>query len=160
MTALTISKAAREAGVGVETIRFYERQGLIQQPPKPAGSGVRRYAPEAVAHIRFIKEAQQIGFSLREVQELLALRADPLADCSDVREQAIAKRAEVRRKIEQLQRINVALETLIASCPGSGGLQCCSIMEALTLRSSKGEGGVPASPATVGDKPPKRRTRT
>ena len=57
MKALTIGKAASEAGVGVETIRFYERQGLIEQPPRPAGSGVRRYAPETVERIRFIKEA-------------------------------------------------------------------------------------------------------
>lgn len=157
MTAPTISKAASEAGVGVETIRFYERQGLIEQPPKPSGSGVRRYSPETVERIRFIKEAQQIGFSLREVQELLALRADPAADCSDVREQAIAKRADIRRKIDQLRQIDAALETLIASCPGSGGLQCCSIMDALTLRSRRADARSAAAP--VETEIPKRRRR-
>ena len=135
MKALTISKAAREAGVGVETVRFYERQGLIEQAPKPTGSGVRIYSPDMVARIRFIREAQQIGFSLREIRELLALRADPSADCSDVREQATAKLEEVRRKIERLREIGTALETLIAACPGRGGLQACSIMDALTQRS-------------------------
>ncbi len=143
MKALTISKAARAAGVGVETVRFYERQALVEQPPKPLGSGVRTYSPEMVARIRFIKEAQQIGFSLREVRELLTLRADPSADCSDVREQAVAKLEEVRRKIEQLRQIGGALETLIAACPGRGALQACSIMDALTQRSdghSAGDG--------------------
>ena len=158
MTALTISKAAGEAGVGVETIRFYERQGLIEQPPRPAGSGVRRYSPETVERIRFIKEAQQIGFSLREVQDLLALRADPSADCSDVREQAVAKRTEVRRKIDQLQQIEAALETLIAACPGRGGMQACSIMDALTLRSHRADARPAATP--IENEVPKRRRRT
>jgi Hg(II)-responsive transcriptional regulator len=141
---LTIGKAATEAGVNVETIRFYERQGLVEQPPKPDGAGVRRYSADTVARIRFIKEAQQIGFSLREIGDLLALRADPAADCAEVREQAVAKLHEVRRKIERLQEIGAALETLIAACPGHGGLQACSIMDALTLR-SEGHAGEAAA---------------
>jgi len=116
MQAHTIARAAREAGVNIETVRFYERRGLIEQPPK--GDGYRIYSPDQVARIRFIKEAQQIGFSLNEIHELLALRADPSADCADVRQQAIAKLEEVRRKIEQLHQIGAALETLIAACPG------------------------------------------
>jgi MerR family mercuric resistance operon transcriptional regulator len=132
MPALTIAKAAREAGVNIETVRFYERRGLIERPPK--GEGYRVYSPDQVARIRFIKEAQQIGFSLAEIKELLALRADPNADCSAVQQQATAKQQEVRRKIEQLREIDAALETLIAACPGQGALQCCSIMEALTMR--------------------------
>lgn len=139
---LTIGKAASAAGVNVETIRFYERQRLIEQPPKPAGAGVRRYPAETVARIRFIKEAQSLGFSLRETRELLALRADPSADCAEVREQAMAKLQEVRRKVERLQQIGAALETLIVACPGQGGLQACSIMDALALRSGHpAEGG-------------------
>src|SRR5713101_6543606 len=132
MRALTIGRAAHEAGVNIETVRFYERRGLIERPPK--GDGYRIYSPDQVARIRFIKEAQQIGFSLTEIGELLTLRADPAADCSDVQQQAVAKRQEVRRKIQQLQEIDAALETLIATCPGSGALQACSIMDALTLR--------------------------
>ena len=80
MPVLTIARAAREAGVNIETVRFYERRGLIERPPK--GEGYRVYSPDHVARIRFIKEAQQIGFSLAEAKELLALRADPNADCS------------------------------------------------------------------------------
>ena len=135
--ALTIGRAAREAGVNIETVRFYERRGLIEQPPK--GDGYRVYAPDQVARIRFIKEAQQIGFTLSEIAELLTLRADPSADCSAVREQAVAKLDEVHRKIEQLQKVGAALETLIAACPRRGALQACSIMDALTLRSTKSD---------------------
>lgn len=135
MQAMTIGKAAREAGVNIETIRFYERRGLIERPPK--GNGYRIYSPEEVARIRFIKEVQQIGFSLTEIGDLLELRADPAADCSEVRRQAVAKLDEVRRKIEQLQAVGAALETLIAACPGKGALRACSILDALTLRSAK-----------------------
>ena len=155
MEALTISKAARQAGVGVETVRFYERQRLIEQPPKPTGSGVRTYSPDLVTRIRFIKEAQQIGFSLREIRELLTLRATASADCSDVREQAVAKLEEVRRKVDQLQQIGSALETLIAACPGCGGLQACSIMDALTQRSG---GHLASDRARQDSKRPTRRS--
>jgi Hg(II)-responsive transcriptional regulator len=135
MKTLTIGRAAREAGVSIETVRFYERRGLIEQPPK--GEGYRIYSPDQVARIRFIKEAQQICFSLSEIGELLTLRADPAADCSAVQQQAVAKRQEIHRKIQQLQQIDAALEALIAACPGSGALQACSIIELLTLRASK-----------------------
>lgn len=155
MKDLTIARAAREAGVGVETIRFYERRGLIEQPRKPQDSGFRIYSPELVKRIKFIRHAQQIGFSLHEIQELLLLRTDPAADCSVVRLQAVAKLEEVERKIEQLRRIGSALEALIAVCPGRGGLQACTILD--TLEPDHGlapristEGPLPASP-------PKRR---
>lgn len=137
MPSLTIARAAREAGVNIETVRFYERKGLIERPPK--GEGYRVYPPDQIARMRFIKEAQHIGFSLAEIKELLALRADPTADCSVVQQQAQAKQQEVRRKIEQLREIDAALDTLIAACPGQGALQCCSIMEALTIRANKSQ---------------------
>jgi MerR family mercuric resistance operon transcriptional regulator len=132
MDSMTIGKAAGRAGVGVETIRYYERRGLIEQPPKPSGAGFREYPKATVERVRFIRQAQEIGFSLREIEELLSLRADPSADCADVREQAMAKLAEVDHKIERLEEVRDALEALIAACPGSGALRACSIMEALT----------------------------
>ena len=131
MNNLTISQAAAKAGVGVETIRFYERKGLIEQPPKPLDTGFRVYPEETVQRVRFIRQAQEIGFSLREIEELLSLRADPSADCSDVRERAAAKLEEVDQKMEQLGRIRSALNELIAACPGRGALRSCSIMESL-----------------------------
>lgn len=147
MRALTIGKAAREAEVGVETIRFYEREGLIEQPPKPH-MGVRHYSSETVARIRFIREAQQLGFTLREIRELLALRADPAADCADVREQAAIKLQEVQHKIERLREISAALQTLMAACPGQGRLQACSIIDALELRADR---SVSTKLTTIGD---------
>ena len=131
MNELIIGKAAMAAGVGVETIRFYERKGLIEQPPKPLDTGFRVYPEETVQRIRFIRQAQEIGFSLREIDELLSLRADPAADCAHVRERAAAKLEEVERKIEQLGRIRSALNELIAACPGRGALRECSIMASL-----------------------------
>ncbi len=144
MTAMTIGRAAREAGVGVETIRFYERKGLIEQPWRPRDAGFRVYPEETVQRVRFIRQAQEIGFSLSEIDELLSLRADPSAGSSDVRERAIAKRNEVEHKIAHLERIHAALEELISACPGKGALRECSIMEAL-ISASTGEvdGGRP-----------------
>ena len=130
MNGMTIGKAAREAGVGVETIRFYERKGLIEQPPKPQDTGFRVYPDETVHRIRFIRRAQELGFSLREINDLMSLRADPKTDSGDVRERAAAKVTEVNRKIVELERIRTALETLIAACPGGGALRACSIMDA------------------------------
>lgn len=129
---LTISRAAESAGVGVETIRFYERRGLIKQPPRPRSGGFRYYDKDVVDRICFIRQAQELGFSLREIKKLLSLRADPAADCGDVRTKAISKRAEVDRKIGQLKHIHAALDELIASCPGGGALRACTIIDALT----------------------------
>jgi MerR family mercuric resistance operon transcriptional regulator len=115
----------------VETIRFYERRGLIAQPPKPAASGFRRYPEETVARIRFIRQGQELGFSLREIGELLAISADPAADAADVRERATAKLGQIDQKIQQLMSIRRALEVLIEACPGQGAIGRCSIMAAL-----------------------------
>jgi MerR family mercuric resistance operon transcriptional regulator len=129
---MTIGIVARAAGVGVETVRFYERRGLIDQPPKPNTNGFRDYPPETVERIWFIRQAQDLGFSLREIDELLALQADPGTDCADVRARAAAKLQDVLAKIERLQRIRGALEGLIAACPGRGAVRVCSILDALT----------------------------
>lgn len=138
---LKIGRAAERAGVGVETIRFYERRGLIDQPPTPA-DGHRRYPAETVRRIRFIRQAQQIGFSLNEIGELLSLRADPSADCADVRDRAAAKVEEVDSKIAELNRIRRALEDVIAACPGRGNVGACTILEALDVgRKTTGASG-------------------
>lgn len=129
MKRFTISRAAKTADVNVETVRFYERRGLIEQPPRPADGGMREYDADTINRIRFIRQAQDIGFSLREISELLSLRADPNADCADVRARAIEKREEVLAKLEQLSRIRDALDVLIARCPGGGeDLTCCTIL--------------------------------
>jgi DNA-binding transcriptional MerR regulator/copper chaperone CopZ len=133
MEAMTIGAAARRSGVGVETIRFYERKGLIARPPKPPGAGRRLYRPEIVERVRFIRQAQQLGFALREIQELLSLQANPSADCSDVRRRTLEKIEQVNARIAQLADIRGALVRLLAACPGSGALGACSILEALRV---------------------------
>lgn len=129
---MRIGELAKMAGVGVETIRFYERKGLVAQPSRPAAGGFRSYPEETVARLRFIRQAQDIGFSLRETRELLSLQLDPSADCGEVRGHAQAKLDEVKRKITSLECIKQALEELIEACPGEGALRECSILAALT----------------------------
>jgi len=131
MTRFTIGRAAKAAAVNVETIRFYERRGLIARPRKPAGGGAREYDDGTVARVRFVREAQELGFSLREIAELLSLRADPGTDCAEVRARAMEKRDEVEAKVNRLSRMRDALDDLIAFCPGSGNLGACTILEAI-----------------------------
>lgn len=128
---MRIGEAAKAAGVGVETIRYYERQGIVPQPPKPkTGHGVRQYPQKTIEQIRFIREAQLLGFSLREIQDLMSLQSHG-GDCRAVRAQATRKLAEVNRKIEHLIEIETALEDLIQQCPGRGGLRRCSILRTM-----------------------------
>ena len=130
MTSLTIGALARQAGVGVETVRFYERRGLVRRPARPR-AGYRAYPEDAVGRIRFIRNAQAVGFTLQEVKELLALRVTAGTSCAAVRSRASAKAADVRRRLAELERIRVALEKLVAACPGRGALTNCTILEAL-----------------------------
>lgn len=152
MTNLTIGKAAKAAGVRIATIRFYERRGLIAQAPKPE-SGYRTYPPATVDRIRFIRQAQEIGFSLAEVAELLSLRADPDADCADVRGRAIGKRAEVQAKLAKLAQMRDALDELIASCPGGGNTKACTILDAMQRKA-----GTPTPTSTCKKGPQKMKT--
>mgnify|MGYP002625069696 CR=1 FL=1 len=131
MSQFTIGRAAEAAGVNVETVRFYERKGLIEQPPKPLAGGFREYDAATVARIRFVRQAQEIGFSLGAIADLLELRADPAADCAEVRARALEKRDGVQAKLEQLIRIRQALDTLIANCPGGGAIEACTILDAI-----------------------------
>ncbi len=133
---MKISTVAKTAGVGVETVRFYERERLIEQPRKPVNGGFRAYPQEAVVQIKFIRRAQDLGFSLKEVKELLSLRTDPSIDCGEIRQRAAMKLQEVTDKIEQLVRIRDALDGVIKACPGRGGIRACSILEEM----EKGQG--------------------
>src|SRR5262245_34395677 len=137
MKGLTIGRAAKLAGVGVETIRFYERRGLIQQPRKPLRSGFRIYSDEVVPRIRFIRRSQEMGFSLREIADLLSLRADPNADCAQVRMHAAAKLAEVDHKLAELNRMRAALQEIIDACPARGAARNCTILQALQPTSKR-----------------------
>jgi len=133
---MRISQIAESAGVGVETVRYYERKQLIKQPRKPASGGFRAYSGEVAHQIRFIRRAQNLGFSLQEIKELMSMRVDPKADCSQVRQRASVKRQQVVEKIEQLRRVRDALDTVINACPGRGSTSACSILDEL----EKGQG--------------------
>lgn len=130
MNMLSIGQVARCAGVGVETVRFYEREGLLEEPERRA-SGYRQYSQEAVTQIRFIKRAQQLGFSLKEIQELLTLRVDGKTSCEQVKERAAAKLAEVEQKIVELQSMRQALLRVASLCEGEGPRSRCPMLDAL-----------------------------
>ena len=132
MSHMTIGKAAKKAGVGIETIRFYERRQLIQRPQTPRGGGYRHYPAATIERIRFVRQAQELGFSLNEIDELPGFRADPKADSAQVRTHALAKLSQVEEKMHQLERIRAALKTLIAACPGQGAVKSCSILGAMS----------------------------
>lgn len=130
MSKLRIGEVAQAAGVNIETIRYYERCGLLADPGRRE-SGYRAYPSEIVARVRFIKRGQQLGFTLREIGGLLALRVDDRATCDQVREQAEAKLTEIDARIADLQRIRNALASLAAACLQGGPTGECPLLDAL-----------------------------
>ena len=130
METVTIGQLARRAQVHVETVRYYERRGLLPQPIRQ-WSGYRQYSQDDVTRLRFIKHAQRLGFSLKEIAELLSLRVDPDTSCRDVKHRAEAKLADIEEKIRTLEQIKNALKQLVAACRGRGPTTMCPILEAL-----------------------------
>ncbi|MEO6625284.1 MAG: Hg(II)-responsive transcriptional regulator [Burkholderiaceae bacterium] len=127
-TGITIGALADSAGVNVETIRFYQRKGLLPQPEKPYGS-IRRYGHAELERVRFIKSAQRLGFSLEEVGELLKLEDG--TRCGEARQVAEHKLADVRRKLSDLQRIETVLTALVARCSAVRGRINCPLIASL-----------------------------
>ena len=127
-TGLTIGTFAQEAGVSVETVRFYQRRGLLSEPDKPYGR-IRRYGPADIARVRFVKAAQRLGFSLDEVAGLLTL--DDGAHCDDARQFAELKLADVRGKLVDLRRIEKVLAALIRECCTSQSTVSCPLISTL-----------------------------
>ncbi len=130
MNRLGTGRLAKLAGVNRETIRYYERRGLLPRPPRTV-SGYRQFPGETVRVVRFIKRAQGLGFSLREVKELLAMSVDRGSTCGDVKKTALLKFEEIGGKINQLQSMRRVLKKIIRACPGEGVLSKCSILESL-----------------------------
>ena len=124
---MTIGRLAEAAGVNVETIRYYQRIGLIYEPRKPQ-HGYRTYTHEVLAKIIFIKRAQQLGFSLDEIADLLELGD---GDCSDVRKRAEKKRDKIAKQIKDLQALQTTLDQLINACQSGRDNQKCPIVETL-----------------------------
>lgn len=130
MKTLTIGQLAKQAQVNVETVRYYERRGLIPEPHRRE-SGYREYSQEAVARLQFIKRAKGLGFSLKEISDLLSLRVGPDATCGDVKRRAERKLADIEEKLQALQRMKKALTKLAAACRGRGPTSECPILEVL-----------------------------
>lgn len=124
---LTIGELAALAGVGVETIRFYQRRGLAPEPPRRAGA-IRRYGATDVERLRFVKSAQSLGFSLDEVAELL--RLEDGARCKEASVLAESKLADIRRKLAELSRMEAALADLVQACHVGRGKVSCPLIAA------------------------------
>ena len=128
MQDLGIGELAKQAGVGIDTVRYYERSGLLA-PHTRLPSGYRRYRNLEVARLRFIRRAQALGFTLGEIKSLLKLSAQ--RDVAQVKRSAQAKLEDVERRIKELQRVREGLAKLIAECPGHGRADECPILVAL-----------------------------
>lgn len=146
---LRIGEVARRAGVGIDALRFYEREGLIARPARDPSSGYRAYSADVVRTVRFIQEAQALGFTLKETAELLRLSNDRTTSCSDVRKAAQSKLTDIERRIGRLQGMRAALRSLVDTCGDDGSERACPILAALldgpepspkrTGRSAKGQ---------------------
>lgn len=127
---LSIGRLAQLTGVSIDTVRYYERNGLLA-PGKRLASGYRRYGELELARLRFIRRAQQLGFSLKEIQALLNLSA--LRSVAQIKRTAQAKLADIDARISDLQRVRAGLALLVAACPGHGQAADCPILQALSM---------------------------
>lgn len=128
MNGMTIGGLAKAAGVGVETVRYYQRRGLIPEPSRDYGS-VRRYGTDDVERLRFIRAAQDLGFNLKEIEELMSLERG--GSCRAVEKLAQRKLALVRERIAGLRRIEETLATLVRRCEATQGRLRCPIIQSL-----------------------------
>ncbi len=130
MEKLTIGQLAKKVNVNLETIRYYERRGLLPEPPRNK-SGHRQYSMEEVKRTKFIKRCQVLGFSLKEIAELLSLRVEPGTTCGDVKARVETKITDVEKRIDDLERIGEALSRMSGKCIGKGPVGQCPILEEL-----------------------------
>lgn len=130
MEGLTRGAVAKRAGVNAQTVRYYERRGLLPPPPRSL-SNYRLYPGEAVERVRFVKRAQGLGFTLEEIRGLLSLRASPRGRCADVLHRASGKIQEIDRKVRDLLAMKKALRRLVRECTGKGPVTECPILVTL-----------------------------
>jgi MerR family mercuric resistance operon transcriptional regulator len=130
MEKYTIGQLVKKANVNMETIRYYERRGLIPEPPRNE-SGYRQYSQDDVVRTRFVKSAQRLGFSLKEISELLSLRVEQDMTCGDVKARVEAKIEQIEDKISSLQKMKEALFGISQKCTGKGPVSHCPILEEL-----------------------------
>ncbi len=127
---LTIGKLAKQAGVNIDTVRYYERRRLLS-PDGYLDSGYRLYAPEAAQKLRFIKNAQELGFTLKEISGLLRLRVSGRARCGDVKRRARAKLSDVESRIRRLEAMRQVLKELLRTCHSGRTTDHCPILRSL-----------------------------
>lgn len=128
---MNIGQLAREAGVPIDTVRYYERQHLLPTAARSAG-GYRIFGQQDLRRLRFIRRAKALGFSLEEIAELLTLSDRHAQDMGSVRDTARARLADIEQRMVELQRMQAALSQLVDACPGHGALEQCPILAALT----------------------------
>lgn len=145
---MKIGEVAAEAGVSVQTVRFYERSGILPEPPR-SPSGYRSYGQDDLQRVRFVRRAKELGFTLSEVRELLDLRVDPRRTADDVRSRAEVKIQTTRSKIRDLQRIEHALQHLVDSCQAHGSPDACALMHAIGAEYHEPEGGHHGQDCTI-----------
>lgn len=133
MASLSIGQLARQADVAIDTVRYYERNGLLT-PAGRLASGYRRYGATELKRLRFIRRAKALGFSLNDIRVLLTLGDEH--DVAEVKRVAQSKRGDIEQRIAELERIRDGLDTLIAACPGHGRAEACPILDALTREAS------------------------
>ncbi len=128
---MNIGQLARQAGVPIDTVRYYERQRLIPEPARSA-SGYRQYAGDDVTRLHFIRRAKTLGFTLEEIGELMAISGNYSNDMKEMKQKAATKLEVVEARLQELTRMRDALRGLVDACPGHGPLATCPIMAALT----------------------------
>ena len=133
---MKIGEFARRAGVPIDTVRYYERNGLLPEPARRA-SGYRDYDEDDVARLRFVLRAKALGFALAEVRDLAGLVRDAGSDAADLRAIAQARRAHIDAKLEELVRLRDALDAVIDACPGAGPAVACPIRAAIVEEAAR-----------------------
>ncbi len=130
MESMTIGQVAKQTGVGIETVRFYERERMIPKPPRRS-SGYRAYPLETIARVAFIRNAKELGFSLREIRELLSLHVDSRANCKAVKQRGEEKIEDINSKLRRLQRMKRELTKLLHACNERQPTGPCPLLDAL-----------------------------
>lgn len=138
MPGLSSSQLAKRGGINLQSIRFYEQQGLLPRPPRTR-AGYRVFPEDSVRRVRFIKRAQELGFSLKEIKELLDLRINPVTNCAAVRRRAEEKLADIDKKISDLRRMSKALNRLATACTARRATSACPILESLDSSNPHGK---------------------
>jgi Hg(II)-responsive transcriptional regulator len=131
----SIGQIAKNSGISVETIRYYEKEGLLEKPQRKE-SGYRQYNGDAIDRLFFIQQAKELGFSLKEIGELLSIKSDANTVCSDVKHLTEDKLSDIQSKIKMLRRMEKSLKKLVEACPGKAPISDCPILDSLGKRNA------------------------